>query len=115
MLLPAFTGSGASLRESVRTGRAETVVVVAAPFTAVISLESMLKAPLVIVVPLARGVLTRATSCTDAEAPALRARMDQVTTPADCVPPPVAETNVVLAGSVSAITTPEAFMLPVFE
>ena len=38
-----------------------------------------------------------------------------VTTPSAKVPPPVALTNEVLAGTVSVITTPVAFSLPVFE
>ena len=41
--------------------------------------------------------------------------MFQVTTPAASVPPPVADTNEVFAGMVSAITTAVALALPVFE
>src|SRR5258706_6003964 len=65
-------------------------------------------------VPLVRELPTWTTSCTEPEAPASRARRLQVTTPAEAVPPPVADTNVVLAGSVSLKTRPEALALPVF-
>src|SRR5258706_580713 len=65
-------------------------------------------------VPLGRGLQTRTTSCTEPEAPAFSVPTLQVTIPAEAVPPPVADTNVVLAGSVSLSTTPEALALPVF-
>ena len=39
MLLPATTGSGASVFEMVRVGVADTVVVTAAPDTGAVSLE----------------------------------------------------------------------------
>ena len=65
-------------------------------------------------VPFASGLFTDTTSCTEAEAPAARAPMFQVTTPAASVPPPVADTNAVFAGIVSLITTAVAFMFPVF-
>src|SRR5258706_399614 len=56
-------------------------------------------------VPFASGLLTRTTSWTDPEPPAASAPIDQLTTPPDCVPPPVADTNVVLTGTVSDSTT----------
>src|SRR5882672_12867059 len=115
MLLPAFTGSGASLFERVRTGRDETVVAIAVPAVGAVSLLSMLKVALVITVPFASGLATATTSCTDADAPAARLPMFQVTTPAASVPPPVADTNAVLAGTVSLITTPVPLAFPVFE
>src|SRR6267143_1522990 len=115
MLAPAATGSGASVLEIVRTGEDETVVVMAAPANGVVSLESMLKAPLVMTVPLGSGLATCTTSCTEPEPPAARAPMFQVTTPAARAPPAVAETNVVFAGTVSVITTPVAPAVPVFE
>ncbi len=68
-----------------------------------------------IVVPLATGVLTDTTICTVPETPEFRFPMLQVTTPPDSVPPAVAETKVVPAGTVSRIRTPVAFALPVFE
>src|SRR5882672_7883890 len=66
-------------------------------------------------VPFASGLATCTTSCTDEDDPAFSAPMFQVTTPAASVPPAVADTNVVFAGIVSAITTPPALALPVFE
>ena len=71
--------------------------------------------PSVMTVPFARGLLTRTTSCTEPEPPAASAPIDQVTTPADNVPPPDADTNVVLTGSVSESTTAVAPEFPVFE
>src|SRR5438093_222722 len=115
MLLPALTGSGASVFDRVKTGEDETVVVMAAPAAGVVSLESMLNAPLVMTVPFASGEVTCTTSCTEPDPPTARAPMFQVTTPAASVPPPVADTNEVFAGMVSAITTPVALALPVFE
>src|SRR5262245_64052721 len=113
MLPPALTGSGASVLETVRTGAEVVVVVMEAPFTGLVSAESTLEVPLVISVPLASGLVTRTTSCTEPDAPALRAPRDQVTTPADSTPPPVADTKVALAGTVSVRTTAEALALPV--
>ena len=52
-------------------------------------------------------------NCTEPEAPAASAPMVQVTTPADSVPPPVAETKVVPDGTVSLMTTPAAAAPPV--
>src|SRR6266571_5688214 len=115
MFDPAFTGSGASLFERVRTGRDDTVVVIAVPATGAVSLLSMLNVALVITVPFARGLATCTTSCTDAELPAFSAPMFQVTTPAARVPPPVADTKLVFPGIVSVITTPLALAFPVFE
>src|SRR5256885_14693392 len=115
MLLPAFTGSGASVLEIVKAGEDETVVVMAAPAAGVVSLESMLNAPLVMTVPFASGEVTCTTSCTEPDPPTARAPMFQVTTPAASVPPPVADTNDVVAGIVSVTTTPRAAPVPVFE
>src|SRR5256712_292793 len=115
MFDPAFTGSGASAFAMVRTGRDDTVVVIAVPATGAVSLPSMLNVALVITVPFANGAATCTTSCTDAELPAFTAPMFQVTTPAARVPPPVADTKVVFPGTVSVITTPVAPAVPVFE
>src|SRR3989442_10167024 len=115
MVAPAVTGSGASVADTVRTGAEVRVVVMAAPVTGDVSAASMLKVLLVITVPLASGVLTRTTSWTDPEAPAAREPIDQVTTPAESEPPPVADTNVVLAGTVSLITRLVAPAFPVLE
>src|SRR5258706_15653084 len=52
------------------------------------------------IVPLASGLVTATTSCTEVDPPAARAPMFQVTTPAASVPPPVALTNDVFAGMV---------------
>src|SRR5438093_816788 len=112
---PAATGSGASVADTVRTGAEVTVVVMAAPLIGAVSAESMLYVPFVIAVPLARGVLTRTVSVTDPEAPAASEPIDQVTTPAASEPPPVADTNVVFAGTVSLTTTPVALEFPVLE
>src|SRR5437773_1203878 len=59
-------------------------------------------------VPFARGLLTLTVRVTEPEPPAASAPIDQVTTPADSDPPPVADTNVVLTGTVSDSTTPVA-------
>src|SRR3989442_448324 len=115
MLLPAFTGSGASVLEIVKAGEDETVVVMAAPAAGVVSLESMLNAPLVMTVPFASGEVTCTTSCTEPDPPTARAPMFQMTTPAARVPPAVAEKNDVFAGIVSVTTTPVAAAVPVLE
>jgi hypothetical protein len=115
MLLPAFTGSGASVFEIVSTGADDTVVVIAAPFVGAVSLLSTLYVLLVINVPFASGLATCTTSCTEPDDPAFTAPMFQVTTPAASVPPPVADTKLVFAGIVSVITTPVALAFPVFE
>src|SRR5438094_686010 len=114
MLLPAFTGSGESVLLMLRTGADDTVVVIAAPAVGAVSLLSMLYVPLVMTVPFASGLVTATTSCTLADAPAARAPMFQVTTPAASVPPPVADTKLVFAGMVSVITTPVALAFPLF-
>src|SRR5512137_1566055 len=106
MLLPAFTGSGASAFEMLRTGAEETVVVTAAPATGAVSALSMLYVELVMTVPLLSGLTTATTIWTEPDAPAFRTPRFQVTTPPESVPPPVADTNVVFAGTVSVITTP---------
>src|SRR5882672_2658297 len=115
MLLPAFTGSGASVLLMFITGAEDTVVVIAAPAVGAVSLLSTLWVALVITVPFASGLVTATTSCTDPEAPAATAPTFQVTTPAASVPPPVADTKLVFAGTVSLITTPVALAFPVFE
>src|SRR6267142_792792 len=115
MPAPAFTGSGASVFEMVRTGTDDTVVVITAPATGAVSLLSMPYVALLITVPFASGLAACTIICTDEDAPAFSAPMFQVTTPADRLPPAVADTKVVFAGSVSAITTPVAFADPVFE
>src|SRR2546428_423365 len=115
MFDPAFTGSGASLFERVRTGRDDTVVVIAVPATGAVSLLSMLNVALVITVPFASGLATCTTSCAVPEPPPATAPTFQVTTPPARVPPAVADTNEVFAGTVSAITTPVAAAVPVFE
>ena len=112
---PAATGSGASVADTVSTGAEVTVVVIAAPLTDAVSLQAMPYDPFVMIVPFASGLATRTTSWTDPEAPAASAPIDQVTTPAESVPLLVADTNVVLAGTVSETITPVAPVLPVFE
>src|SRR5713101_5144174 len=99
MFEPAFTGSGESLFETLRIGDDVTVVVASGPVCASDSLLAMVQPVLVMTVPLASGVFTFTTSCTDPETPALTLPMFQVTTPPASVPPPVAETNAVFAGS----------------
>src|SRR5262245_49061730 len=115
MLLPAFTGSGESVWLVVITVALLTVVVIEAPLTGAVCALSMSYVPLAITVPFARGLATWTTICTLLDTPALTLPMFQVTTPAASVPPPVDDTNEVLAGMVSVITTPVAFMFPVFE
>src|SRR6266581_8981979 len=115
MLLPAATGSGASVFEMLSTGVEVTVVVSAAPFTGAASFDVSVYDPLVITVPFASGELTLTTSCTDVDVPAFSAPMFQVTTPPASVPPPVADTKLVFAGTVSVITTPVALAFPAFE
>src|SRR2546425_852755 len=65
-------------------------------------------------VPFARGLLTLTVRVTEPEPPAASAPIDQVTTPAEREPPPVADTNVAFAGTVSERTTPVAPEFPVF-
>ena len=57
-LLPALTGSGASVFDRVKTGDDDTVVVMAVPATGAVSLLSMLNVALVITLPFARGEAT---------------------------------------------------------
>src|SRR6267142_1888549 len=113
--VPATAGSGESVLPMLRIGSDVTVVVMGAPDTGAVSLLSMSYDPLVRSVPLGSGLATCTTICTEPDEPAFRAPMFQVTTPPARDPPPVADTNVVLAGSVSVITTPLAFSFPVFE
>src|SRR6266446_2873775 len=114
MLLPALTGLGEAILEIPRTGEAVTVVVSAGPVWARDWVLAIVHPLFVMTVPLASGLLTLTTSCTDPEAPELTAPMFQVTTPPDGAPPAVADTNVVFAGSGSVIRTPVAFAVPVF-
>src|SRR5437870_1477887 len=115
MPAPAFAGPGASVFEIARTGDDDTVVVITAPATGAVSLLSMLSVEFVINVPFASGLVTCTTTWTTADAPALTLPMVLLISPADRLPPAVADTKVVFAGTVSAITTPLAFADPVFE
>src|SRR3989338_602595 len=114
MLPPAFTGSGASALEIVSTGAEVTVVVASGPVCGSDSLLSIVHPVLVITVPFASGLFTCTTSCTDPDTPAFTAPRLQVTTPPASVPPPVADTNVVFAGSGSWSTPPAALFVPTF-
>src|SRR6266850_235607 len=113
--VPATAGSGASVLPMLRIGSDVTVVVMGAPDTGAVSLLSMSYDPLVRSVPLGSGLATCTTICTEPDDPAGRNPRFQVTIPPACVPPAVAETNVVFTGSVSVITAPLALALPVFE
>src|SRR5439155_153806 len=115
MSLPALTGSGASAFAIASTGADETVVGATPPATGAVSFESMPYVALLMTVPLASGLATCTTTCTDEDDPALSAPMFQVTTPAASVPPPVAIKTVALHGALSVLTTPLALALPVFE
>src|SRR6266702_3954656 len=66
-------------------------------------------------VPFASGLATRTTSWTEPEAPAASEPIDQLTTPAESAPPPVADTNVVFTGTVSESIAPVAPVFPVFD
>ena len=68
-----------------------------------------------ITVPFRSGKATLTDICAEPEPPAASVPMFQETVPARRVPPPVADTKVVLAGTASAITTPVAPEPPVFE
>src|SRR5438093_860699 len=115
MLLPAFTGSGASAFVIARTGAVDTVVGAIPPATGAVSFESMPYVALLMTVPFASGLATCTTNCTDEDDPELNAPMFQVTTPAASVPPPVAALFPYSALFRSVITTPLALALPVFE
>src|SRR5439155_578774 len=104
-----------SVADTARTGAEVTVVVMVLPETGAVSVESMLYVPSVMTVPFARGLLTLTVSVKAPEPPAASGPIDQVTTPAESAPPPVADTNVVLTGTVSESTTPVAPEFPVFE
>src|SRR5436309_3020227 len=114
MLLPATTGSGASVFEMVRVGAEDTVVVSFGPVCGNASLLSMVHLVLVITVPLASVLFPGTPRCTDPEDPAFTAPTFQVTIPAASVPPAVAETKAVLAGRLSLMTTPVALLVPTF-
>src|SRR2546422_323742 len=113
--VPATAGSGASVLEMFRIGSEVTVVVITAPATGAVWLQSIEYDPLVISVPLGSGLWTWTVICTVPDAPAPSPPMFQVTTPAASVPPAVADTKVTLAGTVSVITTPVASSLPLLE
>src|SRR5467141_3396977 len=98
--VPATAGSGASLFAMFSMGSDVTVVVMAAPAAGAVSLLSMLYEPLVITVPFARGLATWTTIWTLPDAQDARFPMFQLTTPDASAPPPVADTNVVLNGTV---------------
>src|SRR5262245_5180030 len=99
MLLPASTGSGASAPETLNDGTESTVVVMPGPATGAVSAQSMEAEPLVMTVPLASGLVTRTTICTEPLAPAFSVPRLHDTVPEACDPPPVADTKVVLAGT----------------
>src|SRR5882672_3021851 len=113
--VPATAGSGESDLPMVRIGSEVTVVVIAPPATATVSLLSMAYDPLVMSVPLGSGLATCTTICTEPDDPAFKAPMFQVTTPPASAPPPVADTKLVFVGTVSVMTTPLAFSFPAFE
>src|SRR5258706_342910 len=112
---PGATGSGASVIEIVRTGAEETVVLTEDRKTGGEGERAVLGGGRIITKTLGRGLPTRTTSCTEPEAPAFKAPGLHVTMPPPRVPPPVADTKVVLAGSASVSTTPLAFELPELE
>src|SRR2546425_7972313 len=114
MLLPAFTGSGASVLEMPRTGSEATVVVSSAPATGPVSVLVMLYVVLWITVPFARGEFTLTTRVTLPDAPAFSVPALQLTTPPARMPGAEADTKVVFAGMVSLMTTFVALALPVF-
>ena len=66
-------------------------------------------------VPFARGEFTVTVTLSEPELPAGRLPIFHVTLPAARTPPPVAETNVVLAGSRSSSTRPAAWSVPELE
>src|SRR5438093_476563 len=115
MFDPAVTGSGASVLVIVKRGSESTVVVSAVPLSGPTSVLVMLYVLLWITVPLASGELTCTTRVTVPEAPAASPPRLQVTTPPARSPGAEADTKVVLAGTVSLITTLVALALPLFE
>src|SRR5258706_278311 len=115
MVVPCTTGSGASVLPMISTGLDATVVVIVAPAVAAVSLQPMLYFFLMIRRPPRSALFPSTTLSPSADAPAARFPMFQVTTPAASVPPPVALTKLVFAGTVSLITTPVALELPRLE
>src|SRR5262245_15040600 len=105
MFAPGATGSGASPTDRVSAGDDVTVVVTAAPATAAVSAQSIEALPFVMIVPLASGLATRTTIWTEPLAPAATLPIVQVTVLPERVPPAVADTKVVFAGSASVSTT----------
>src|SRR5438093_877597 len=114
MFAPAATGSGASTFEIDRIGVEFTVTVTGAPAVGAVSFESIWKLVSVITVPFDSGELTRTVSVTDPDEPAFTLPTFQVTTPPATDPDADADTNVVLAGSGSWMTTPVALFVPTF-
>src|SRR5438093_592930 len=98
-----------------RIGAEVTAVVSVERLGAHVSLESFPTRRSSDLVLLGSGLLMRTTIWTEPEAPAARLPGDQVTTPLAREPPAVADTQVVLAGTVSVRTTPVALALPVLE
>src|SRR5437667_304480 len=111
---PAATGSRASVADTVRTGDEVTVVVMALPEIGAVWSLLMPEVAILIMEVFAGQPFARTTFSAQAP-PAASAPIDQVTTPAESAPPPVADTNVVLTGTVSESTTPVAPEFPVFE
>src|SRR5881397_1744717 len=107
--VPATAGSGASVLPMFRIGFEVTVVVSSEPLTGPASVLVMLYVLLWITVPLASGELTCTTRVTVPEAPAASPPRLQVTTPPARSPGAEADTKVVLAGTVSLMTTLVAF------
>src|SRR5438445_3931885 len=114
MLAPALTGSGESVFEIERTGDEVTVSFASGPVCGNDSLLLICQPVFVMTVPLASGLTTFTTNCTEPETPALTLPTFQVRTPPPSAPPFVADTNVVLAGSGSVRTTPVALLVPTF-
>src|SRR5258705_535426 len=94
------------------TGLLATEVEIAGPATGLVWALSMLQAPLVMPVPLASGLATRTTTCTDPEPAGARLPSVQRTLPLDSVPPAVADTKVVLAGTAAVIVVALAALVP---
>src|SRR6266699_1823834 len=114
MLPPAFTGLGAAVFDTFRTGAEVTVVVAFGPVCGSDSLLSIVQPVLVITVPFASGEFTLTVSVTEPDEPAFTLPTFQVTMPPATEPDAEADTNVVLAGSGSWMTTPVALFVPTF-
>src|SRR5438128_1499201 len=114
MFAPAATGPGAAIFEIDRIGVEFTVTVTGAPAVGAVSFESTWKLLLVITVPFASGEFTLTVSVTEPDEPAFTFPIFQVTTPPATEPDAEADTNAVLAGSGSWMTTPVALFVPTF-